>query len=61
MNPTRPNAQRRVAAVHVQAQSFRHYRMPAQAQARPMTPLDRLAQALGPAGQRLLAWFAPRR
>jgi hypothetical protein len=61
MNPHRLTTPRKAVAVQVQALSYRHYRLPAQAQARPMTALDRIAHALGPAGQRLLEWLAPRR
>lgn len=57
MHPSRPNAQRKIVAVQVQALSYRHYRLPGQ----PMNAFDRLLQTLGPTGQRLLAWLAPPR
>ena len=56
MHPSRPNAQRKIVAVQVLALSYRHYRLPGQ----PMTAFDRFLQSLGPTGQRLLAWLAPR-
>ena len=57
MHPSRPNAQHKIAAVQVQALSYRHHRLPGQ----PMTAFDRFLQAFGPGGQRLLAWLAPPR
>lgn len=57
MDRTRPVTRHK--AVHVPALPYRHYRLPAHAQTRvrTMAALDRLAQAFGPGGQRLLDWL----